>query len=74
MIVEELKEAGVHPGTCIVIVGSYGSDASLAYSRGQSAKAGLLCFPVENTHGYEITHKDSLNQCSDLLEAYLCNG
>jgi putative aminopeptidase FrvX len=53
------------------VFGSYGSDASLAYSRGQSAKAGLLCFPVENTHGYEITHKDSLNQCADLLEAYL---
>lgn len=55
------------------VFGSYGSDASLAYSRGQSAKAGLLCFPVENTHGYEITHKDSLNQCADLLEAYLCD-
>lgn len=49
----------------------YGSDASLAYSRGQSAKAALLCFPVENTHGYEITHQKSLEQCAALLEAYL---
>lgn len=51
--------------------GGYGSDASLAYSRGQSAKAALICFPVENTHGYEITHKDSLERCAALLKAYL---
>ena len=50
---------------------NYGSDASIAYSRGQSAKAALLCFPVENTHGYEITHQHSLQTCSDLLCAYL---
>lgn len=62
---------GIKP-QCAVF-GSYGSDASLAYSRGQSAKAALLCFPVENTHGYEITHKDSLHQCAMLLESYLCD-
>lgn len=55
------------------IFGSYGSDSSLAFSRGQSAKAALLCFPVENTHGFEITHKDSLNQCADLLASFLYN-
>lgn len=62
---------GLEPQTATL--GSYASDASSAYSRGQSAKAALLCFPVENTHGYEITHKDSLKQCADLLEAYLCD-
>lgn len=55
------------------LFGGYGSDASLAYSRGQSAKAALICFPVKNTHGYEITHQESLNKCADLLEAYLCD-
>ncbi len=59
---------GLHP-QCAVW-GSYGSDASLAQSRGQAAKSGLLCFPVENTHGYEIMHKHSLDQCAKLLEAY----
>jgi putative aminopeptidase FrvX len=51
--------------------GTYASDASLAKSRGQSAKCALLCFPVENTHGYEITHKDSLDRCVELLSVYL---
>lgn len=55
---------------CATFAG-YGSDASLAYSRGQSAKAALLCFPVENTHGYEVTHQDSLERCAALLKAYL---
>ncbi|MBX9744698.1 MAG: hypothetical protein K2X08_05750 [Chlamydiales bacterium] len=50
---------------------TYGSDASIAHSLGQCAKAALICFPVENTHGYEITHKESLNRCVDLLFAYL---
>lgn len=50
---------------------SYGSDASLAVSRGQSAKAALLCLPVENTHGYEIAHQKGLEHCAELLEAYL---
>ncbi len=63
------EKLGQKPQTAIF--GSYGSDASLAYSRGQSAKAALLCFPVENTHGYEIAHKDSLNSCADLLQAFL---
>lgn len=50
---------------------SYGSDASIAQRYGQAAKSALLCFPVENTHGYELTHKDSLDHCSDLLAAFL---
>ena len=51
---------------------TYGSDSSIAHSRGQAAKAALICFPVENTHGYEIAHPESLSRCVDLLTAYLC--
>lgn len=46
---------------------TYGSDTSFAQSLGQSAKSALICFPVENTHGYEITHQDSLDRCVDVL-------
>lgn len=53
------------------VFSTYGSDASIARSIGQSAKATLLCLPVENTHGYEITHKESLERCQQLLLAYL---
>ncbi len=53
------------------IWGNYGSDASVAMQRGQSAKAALICFPVENTHGFEIMHKECLDTLSRLLAAFL---
>jgi len=63
------KKQGLHPQRAIFE--TYGSDSSISQNRGQSAKSALICFPVENTHGYEITHKDSLERCSDLLFSYL---
>jgi putative aminopeptidase FrvX len=72
-ICDRLRQLGENLGqkNQCAIYGSYGSDASLSYNRGQSAKAALLCIPVENTHGFEIAHKDSLEQCANLLTAYL---
>ena len=64
------KELGQEPQCAIW--GNYGSDASLAQSRGQTARAALICFPVENTHGYEIMHRESISQCANLLAAFLC--
>jgi putative aminopeptidase FrvX len=51
--------------------GGYGSDSSLAVSRGQAARGVLLCYPIENTHGYEIIHRDSIAHCAELLTSYL---
>lgn len=53
------------------VFGKYGSDASFAQQRGQAGKIALLCFPTENTHGYEIIHQDSISGCSRLLAEYL---
>ena len=66
------KKLKFHPQRAVFE--TYGSDAPIAHSRGQAARAALICFPVENTHGYEITHPESLNRCVDLLCAYLCNN
>lgn len=63
------RELGQEPQCAIW--GNYGSDASMAQNRGQSARSALVCFPVENTHGYEIMHKESISQCANLLVAYL---
>lgn len=53
------------------IWGNYGSDASLAQNRGQTAKTALVCFPVENTHGYEVMHRECISHCASLLAAFL---
>jgi putative aminopeptidase FrvX len=66
------KKLKFHPQRAVFE--TYGSDASIAHSRGQAARAALLCFPVENTHGYEITNPESLSRCVDLLSAYLCSN
>ena len=50
---------------------SYASDATMAKSAGQTPQAGLLCIPTENTHGFEIIPRNSLDRCAALLAAYL---
>ena len=50
---------------------SYASDASMAKAVGQTPRAGLLCIPTENTHGYEIIPRNGLYRCVELLAAYL---
>lgn len=52
---------------------NYGSDASMAKALGQTPRAGLLCIPTENTHGYEIIPRKALTSCVSLLAAYLEN-
>jgi putative aminopeptidase FrvX len=48
-----------------------GSDASCAAAAGLTARAVTLGFPTENSHGYEIMHRDALYELNRLLLAYL---
>lgn len=48
-----------------------GSDATCAASKGMCARPVTLAFPVENSHGYEIMHREGANELARLLLAYL---
>jgi len=48
-----------------------GSDATCAASHGLVDRPFTLAFAAENSHGYEITHKNSIGQLSKLLLALL---
>jgi len=48
-----------------------GSDASCAASHGMVARPMTLAFGAENSHGFEITHKDSIRNLARLLVAVL---
>ena len=48
-----------------------GSDASCAASHGLCARPVTLAFPAENSHGFEIMHRDAPETLSRLLAAYL---
>lgn len=48
-----------------------GSDASCAASHGLCARPITFGIPMENTHGYEIIHRDAIKRLADLSIAYL---
>ncbi|MBC8142671.1 MAG: hypothetical protein H7Y38_14665 [Armatimonadetes bacterium] len=48
-----------------------GSDASIAANRGLCALPVTLAFAAENSHGFEIMHRDAPQALADLLLAYL---
>jgi putative aminopeptidase FrvX len=66
------KKLGLNP-QCAIFE-KYGSDASLAGQKGHASKIALICFPTENTHGFEIIHKDAIAYTAKLLYNYLLNG
>ena len=50
-----------------------GSDASCSAARGLCAHPLTLGLPMENSHGYEIIHKDSMTTLADLTVAVVKN-
>lgn len=48
-----------------------GSDASCAASHGLCARPVTFGIPMENSHGYEIIHKDGIRALADVSLAYL---
>jgi len=48
-----------------------GSDASCAASHGLCARPVTFGIPMENSHGYEIIHRDAIARLADLSVAYL---
>lgn len=48
-----------------------GSDASCAAAKGLTARPVTIGLPVENSHGYEIMHRDAPAELCRLLLAYL---
>jgi len=52
-------------------VSSFGSDASYVFKYGLTGKAACVGFPTENTHGYEISHIDGMENLARLIRAFL---
>lgn len=52
------------------VIRSFGSDASVTAKAGLSGRSACIGFPTENTHGYEITRLDALENCVKVLFEY----
>ena len=63
------SELGIEPHWQYLSQG--GSDATCAAAHGLTARPVTLGLPVENSHGYEIMHRDAPTQMLRLLMAYL---
>ena len=57
--------------TQTVVLTSYGSDATIAKAAGSIARATLIGYAGDNTHGYEICAVDGIVNMTRLLLAYL---
>ncbi len=53
------------------VIRNFGSEASKGSKDGLTAESACLCFPTENTHGFEVTSLDALENCFAVLYEYL---
>jgi len=58
-------------GCQAMCVSSFGSDASYSLRYGFSGRAVCVGFPTENTHGYEMSKIEGMENLARLLSAYL---
>ena len=67
-----LRAAGqLRRGVQLQALSRGGSDASCAAAQGLCARPITLAFPCENTHGFEVMHKDALDHLAALTCAVL---
>lgn len=53
---------------------SYRSDSAAAIDAGWDLRAGLICFSLDASHGWERTHINSLTELTKLIVAYVESG
>ena len=59
------EKRGMSPQAAVL--GAFESDASHSKAGSLAARAGLLCLPTLNTHGYEIIHRDAIPAITEIV-------
>jgi putative aminopeptidase FrvX len=62
-------ELGLSPQPAVL--GAFESDASHSKASGLAPKAGLLCLPTLNTHGYEVIARDAIPAMTKVLVEFI---
>lgn len=63
------EELGMSPQAAVL--GAFESDASHSKASGLTPKAGLLCLPTLNTHGFEVIRRDAIPAIADIVVEFL---
>ncbi|MDP6114609.1 MAG: M28 family peptidase [Planctomycetota bacterium] len=61
-------------GCQAAVVSSFGSDASYSHRHGLTGKPVCLCFPADNTHGYEVSNIGAFGNICSLLVGYVMSN
>lgn len=69
----ELEDAALSCGLAPqrAVLSSFGSDLSFGARGGRIGRYGCIAIPCENTHGYEIIHRDTLPALARTLDAWV---
>lgn len=64
-----VEEVGFRPQ--LALFENFASDASSVIAAGNTSRAGALCVPTQNTHGFEIIHRAAIPAAAAALAHYL---
>jgi putative aminopeptidase FrvX len=64
-----VQEEGHRPQ--LALFENFASDASSVIASGNTSRAGALCIPTQNTHGFEIIHRSASPVAARVLTRYL---
>ena len=72
-LTRELLAAGAHCEVACqtAVIRSFGSDSSISAKAGFVGRAACICFPTENTHGYEVAPLGAMENTLRVLLAHL---
>jgi putative aminopeptidase FrvX len=70
-----LLGAAEHAGVGVqrAVLTSFGSDASFAFKQGLISRANCICYPTENTHGYEVSSLRGIENTMRVLARFVEN-
>lgn len=63
------EKLGMSPQAAVL--GAFESDASHSKAGGVAPRAGLLCLPTLNTHGYEVVRREAIPAIADVVVEFL---
>ncbi|TFF17609.1 M42 family peptidase [Jiella endophytica] len=75
-LIDDIRDAAEceNIGLQLALLEFFASDASAAISDGLKPQAAVICMPTQNTHGFELVHRDGFDAFAKVLAQTLVAG
>jgi len=72
-LIDDIRDAAEREGIelQLALIEHFASDASAAISQGLKPQTAVMCIPTQNTHGFELVHKDGFSTFARVLSRTL---